>query len=79
MQTSGMFEQIKRALETAPPNGYVAELQLQILKHADLLEGMSGREFCEKLDLNRSWGAEFAKMKKISRRLRDAGLRPELI
>ncbi|MEZ0002924.1 HTH-like domain-containing protein [Sinorhizobium fredii] len=79
MAEAGVFERIKRAIDRAPRNGYVAELHLQVIKYADLLEGVSGKEFCEKLDLGAAWGTEYTKMKKIAQRLRDAGLQPELI
>jgi len=79
MNNPGVFERIKRAIDSAPRNGYVAELHLQVIKYADLLEGVSGKEFCEKLDLKPAWGTEFAKMRKIAGRLRDAGLQPERI
>lgn len=65
---------IRHAIDTAPRNGYVAERYLQVLKYADDLEETSGKEFCATLDLKKSWGTEFAKMKKISGRLRDAEL-----
>ena len=74
-----IFSEIKQAIEKSPRNGYVAELHLQVIKHAALLENVSGKVFCEKLDLKPAWGTEFTKMKKIAKRLRDAGLRPELI
>ena len=77
MSSSQVFERIKRAIDKAPRNGYVAELHLQTIKYADMLLDVSGREFCEKLDLGASWGTEFAKMKKIAPRLVAAGLRPE--
>ena len=79
MNHAGVFERMKRAIESAPRNGYVAELHLQVIKYADLLEDISGKEFCEKLDLKPAWGTEFAKMRKIAGRLRDAGLQPERI
>lgn len=79
MSNADVFDRMKRAVESAPRNGYVAELHLQVIKYADLLEGVSGKEFCEKLGLNPSWGTEFAKMRKISGRLREAGLQPERI
>lgn len=71
-----VFETMKDAIERAPRNGYVAEMHLQVIKYADQLENVSGKEFCEKLGLGRAWGTEFAKMKKIAPRLRDAGLDP---
>jgi hypothetical protein len=79
MTNAGVFDRMKRAIESAPRNGYVAELHLQIIKYADLLEGISGKEFCEKMDLTPSWGVEFSKMRKIAGRLRAAGLEPERI
>lgn len=79
MPTKDIFRMIRHAIDSAPRNGYVAELHLQVLKYADDLEDVSGRDFCEALDLNKSWGTEFAKMKKISGRLRTAGLDPAKI
>jgi hypothetical protein len=79
MSASDALSQIKRAIDGAPRNGYVAELHLQVIKYAHLLNGVSGAEFCESLGLGNSWGTEYAKMKKIAPRLRAAGLRPELI
>jgi len=74
-----VFAHIKRAIDSAPRNGYVAELHLQVLKYADVLENVSGKDFCANLDLGAAWGTEFSKMKKISQRLRDAGLDPQRI
>ncbi|MEO5866638.1 MAG: transcription factor [Sphingomonas sp.] len=70
---------MKRAINHAPRNGYVAELHLQCLKYAKALEGVSGREFCEGLDLKPAWGTEFSKMRKIADRLEEAGLKVDLI
>lgn len=74
-----IFEAIKKAIDAAPRNGYVAELHLQVLKYADELDGVTGKEFCEKLGIGPAWGSEYAKMRKISDRLRKAGLVPERI
>jgi len=79
MANPGIFERIGRAIDQAPRNGYVAELHLQVIKYADQLEGVSGKEFCAKLDLGPAWGTEFTKMKKIAPRLIEAGLRVEQI
>lgn len=46
------------------------------LKHADDLDETTGKEYCAALGLNKSWATEFAKMMKISKRLKDAGLDP---
>ena len=74
-----VFKEMKGAIEKAPRNAYVAELHLQVIKYAELLENVSGKIFCEKLNLGPAWGTEFTKMKKIASRLREAGLRPESI
>jgi len=76
---SDVFNDMKSAIEKAPRNGYVAELHLQVIKYAEHLENVSGKEFCEKLALKPAWGTEFAKMKKIAGRLRAAGLQPQMI
>ena len=77
MSTGGVFDRIKRAIDGAPRNAYVAELHVQVIKYADLLDDVSGKEFCEKVGLKPSWGTEFVKMRKIAGRLREAGLQPE--
>jgi hypothetical protein len=79
MASDTVFEKIKHAIEMAPRNGYVAELHLQVIKHADVLDGVSGKEFCAKLDLGAAWGTEFSKMKKIAPRLVNAGLQKDRI
>lgn len=65
---------IKSAVNNSPRNGYVAELHLQIIKYYDALQDVTGREFCEVLEIGPSFGTEFAKMRKIAPRLIDAGL-----
>jgi hypothetical protein len=74
-----IYESIKKSIDAAPRNGYVAELHLQVIKHAELLESVSGKDFCAQLNLGPAWGSEFSKMKKISARLRKAGLNPDKI
>jgi hypothetical protein len=76
---AAFYNEMKKEIEAAPRNAYVAELHLQVLKYAHLLENVSGKEFCEQLGLGGAWGTEFTKMKKISARLRAAGLNPEKI
>lgn len=79
MSKKEIFGAIRTAIDTAPRNGYVAELHLQCLKYAKQLEYVSGREFCEGVGLKPAWGTEFVKMKKIVDRLLDAGLATEKI
>lgn len=69
-----MYPQIKTALENAPRNAYVAELHLQILKYSSELKSVSGKEFCEELNISTAYSAEFSKMLKIAPRLIKAGL-----
>ncbi len=73
------YDAIAEALENAQRNFYVAEMHLQCIKYSEILENVSGREFCEAMGLKPAWGTEFTKMKKISSRLRKAGLVPENI
>jgi hypothetical protein len=79
MATPAVFKSIKRAIDKAPRNGYVAELHLQVIKHARELETTSGKDFCAALELGPAWGTEFTKMKKIAARLIEAGLDPNRI
>lgn len=74
MAFNQVISQIKDAIDGAPRNAYVAELHLQVIKHSDVLQAVTGKEFCEALDIGSSFGTEFAKMKKIAPRLKKAGL-----
>lgn len=65
---------IKTAIENSPRNSYVAELHLQVLKYAEVLKEVTGREFCEALGIGAAFGTEYAKMRKIADRLKQAGL-----
>ena len=79
MNTSEALSNIKNAIENAPRNGYVAELHLQVVKHSELLQNISGKEFCEIVGLAPSFRTEYAKMKKIAPRLIIAGLQVDKI
>jgi hypothetical protein len=74
MPINQVISQINEAIDAAPRNAYVAELHLQIIKHSDVLQNVTGKEFCEALGIGASFGTEFAKMKKIAPRLKNAGL-----
>jgi hypothetical protein len=74
MRPTEVFADMKRAIDSAPRNGYVAELHLQVIKYSSFLENVSGKEFCEALHLKPAWGTEFSKMRKIAPRLKRAGL-----
>ena len=79
MNTVQTLESIKAAINSAPRNDYVAELHLQIIKHADALQNMTGRDFCSSLGIKPSYAIEFAKMRKIAPRLIKAELNPNRI
>jgi hypothetical protein len=79
MNATQAMKNIKTAIQGAPRNGYIAELHVQIIKYADVLQTVSGKEFCEELGIGVSFGTEFAKMRKIAPRLRNAGLDPNRI
>ncbi|WP_417698455.1 transcription factor [Psychromonas sp.] len=74
-----IIEEIKHALESAPRNGFMAELHLQSIKYADELGNITAREFCEALGLKPSYGTEFSKMRNLTTRLKAAGLVTERI
>jgi hypothetical protein len=76
MNTTQAIKNIKTAINAAPRNSYIAELHVQIIKYADVLQNVTGKEFCEGLGVGPSFGTEFAKMRKIAPRLRKAGLDP---
>jgi len=79
MNTTQVIEKIRRAIDMAPRNCYVAELHLQIIKFADELKNVTGKEFCQELGIGPAFGTEFAKMRKIAPRLKQAGLNPSKI
>ncbi|CAM3165899.1 transcription factor [Vibrio rarus] len=71
---SRIIDAIKLAIESAPRNQLMAELQIQCLKYADELPNITAREFCEVLNLKPSYGTEFSKMRNLTSRLKSAGL-----
>ena len=79
MNLIAVIGRIREAIENAPRNEYVAELHLQIIKHSDDLQDVTGKEFCNALGIGTSFGTEFSKMKKIANRLKQAGLRVSAI
>jgi len=71
---AALYRCIPLAIDKAPRNFMFAELHLQVIKYADDLKDVSGKDFCAELDLGKSWGTEFNKMEKIASRLKEAGL-----
>ena len=74
MTSADTYKTIKAAIESAPRNAYVAELHLQVLKYSDVLDDVSGKQFCDAVGIGPAYGTEFLKMRKIAGRLKDAGL-----
>ena len=74
MTSDEALKSISIAIKHAPRTSYVAELHLQIIKYAEVLQSTTGREFAEALGIGASFGTEFIKMRKIAARLREAGL-----
>jgi hypothetical protein len=74
MTTLKTLQIIKTAINNSPRNGYVAELHLQVIKYADVLQNITGKEFCAALEIGPSFGTEFSKMRRIANRLVRAGL-----
>jgi hypothetical protein len=79
MDLDHVLSNIRLAIDSAPRNDYTAELHLQVIKHADLFEGVAAKDFCAGVGIPASYGTEFAKMRKIGARLRAAGLDPAKI
>jgi hypothetical protein len=79
MNSVQAIRNIKAAINGSPRNSYIAELHLQIIKYAEFLQGVTGKEFCEGIGVGPSFGTEFAKMRKIAPRLRRAGMDPARI
>jgi hypothetical protein len=74
MPIQEIFKQIGVTVNQAPRNAYVAELHLQVIKYAEQLKDVTGKEFCNGVGIAPSFGTEFSKMRKISDRLMAAGL-----
>jgi hypothetical protein len=79
MNATQAVRNIRAAIDGASRNNYTVELHVQMIKYADVLQNVTGKEFCEMLGLNSPWGVEFNKMRKIAARLRSAGLQPDRI
>jgi hypothetical protein len=79
MTPTAALKSIREAIDRAPRNGYMAEFHLQVIKYADLLLDVSGKEFCEAIGVGPAFGTEFSKMRKIAARLKAADLNVDKI
>ena len=59
MAPTEAIKNIRTAIDAAPRNDYTAELHLQMIKHADVLQNVTGKEFCEMINIGSSFGVEF--------------------
>ena len=64
-----IFDAIREALANADESSWTQELHIQVIKYADSLADVTGKEFCEAVQIKDSYFAEFNKMKKIATRL----------
>ena len=69
-----IFDAIRVALANADESSWTQELHIQVIKYADSLETVTGKEFCDAVQIKGSYFDEFNKMKKIASRLVAAGL-----
>ena len=69
-----IFDAIREALANADESSWTQELHIQVIKYADSLVTVTGKEFCDAVQIKGSYFAEFNKMKKIASRLVAAGL-----
>ena len=74
MSVYKILNEMRKKVNAAPRNGYIAELHLQVIKYAAELKDLTGKEFCEAMEIGPAFGTEFSKMRKISERLKKAGL-----
>ena len=79
MTRAKIMKQIEKKIKNAPERNLVREIHLQIIKFHKELEGLSGREFCEGVNIRLAYKAEFSKMQRLAPKLIAAGLDTSLI
>lgn len=79
MTVQDIFINIKKSIDNASENGSVVELHVQVIKYADFLSDISGKDFCIEVGINKSYGTEFNKARNIATRLKNTGLDTNLI
>ena len=71
-----MSDEIKAAVHAAAGSKQkTAMFHLQILTHADELEGVDPVAFCNELGLTDAYATEFRKMLKLARLMKEQGIR----
>ena len=54
-----IFDAIREALANADESSWTQELHIQVIKYADSLADVTGKEFCEAVQIKDSYFAEF--------------------
>ena len=71
-----MMDAIKKAVqEGASDNHKIATFHLEILRHAQELEGMNPEEVCKELAVPITYATEFRKMLSLARLMKERGIR----
>ncbi|WP_145517518.1 HTH-like domain-containing protein [Yersinia mollaretii] len=70
-----IYDAIKKAISEAPKGDKTVTLHMQIIKYAQHLQNISGKEFVESIGCKKSFHTDFNFMRKISKRLVDAGVK----
>ena len=71
-----MIDDIKEAVHAAAGSKRkIAMFHLQILMHADELEGVNSVAFCKELSVPATYGTEFHKMLSLARLMKEQGIR----
>jgi hypothetical protein len=70
------IEEIKNAVHNAAGKKQkIAMFHLQILKHADALDGMNAKALCKELAVPETYATEFTKMLSLAKLMKEEGLR----
>jgi hypothetical protein len=71
-----MIEEMKRAVHAAAGDKHkIATFHLEVLKHAEELEGMNAEGVCKELAVPRTYATEFRKMISVARLMKEQGLK----
>jgi len=71
-----MMDDIKTAVHAAASSKRkIAMFHLQILRHADELEGVDPINFCKELAVPATYATEFRKMLTLARLMKEQGIR----
>lgn len=79
MTRKEITKHIRKKIKDAPQGNLYTVMHLQMIKFYKELENLSGREFCEEVEISPKYGTEFSKMRRIAPELVKAGLDTSLI